>query len=86
MNILDYVYLRESTAIAQGMTHEGRMFGLPSYVASDGDVVIGCPKVPLLQVWCILVDGLMHAACYFLSEDVVLETPIYVGRPLGRSA
>ncbi|APQ41897.1 MAG: hypothetical protein G3W64_19830 [Xanthomonas euvesicatoria] len=83
MNFLDYLYTRESAAMAIGMTHEGRMFGVPAWLTTDGDVCYGCPKVPVLQLWCILIDSLMGAATYFLPEDAVLEVPIHIGRPLG---
>ncbi len=86
MNFLDYIYLRESTAVSCRMTHEGSMFGVPAWLTMDGDVCHGCPKVPVLQLWCILIDSLMDAATSFLSEDVVLEVPIHMGRPLGAPA
>ena len=86
MNLLDYIYTRESAAVAIGLTHEGRVFGAPAWVTSDGETCHWCTKLPALQLWCILIDSLMEAATYFLPEDVVLEVPIHVGRPLGRLA
>lgn len=78
-----FLYVTEADAIAAGMTHEGRMFGVPAWLAvTDENEVTGTPKVPVLNLWCLLIDALMEAATYFLDSETCVETPIYLGRPL----
>ncbi len=58
MSILDFLYIREKVAIEAGMTHEGRMFGVPAWLVETADnEVTGCPKIPALQLWCMAIDN-----------------------------
>lgn len=79
--MIHLLYVTEAAARDAGMTHEGRMFGVPAWLAVTGEnEVVGCPKVTALQLWCMAVDALMEAATYFIPADVCVETPIYIGR------
>lgn len=81
MSVLDLVYISERSAIQAGMTHEGRLFGVPAWLVETGvNEVSGCPKVPLLQLWCIAVDWLMDQALWLIDADVSVEAPITLGR------
>lgn len=83
MRILDWLYLTEASAVEYGMTHEGRLFGVPAWLTITGEnEVLGAPKVPILQLWCILIDRLMDAACWLIPEDVEVATPVFVGRSI----
>ncbi len=81
--LLPALYVRETVAIANGMTHEGRLFGVPAWLRVDGDdQVTGTPKVPALHLWCLLIDLSLEVASCFMREDQVLASPITIGRPL----
>lgn len=82
MSILAAIYLTKAQALALGLTHHGSIFGIPAWVADAGDEVIGVPKVPALAAFTVALDWLMDAALYFLPDDVALETPLKVGRPI----
>lgn len=78
-----YFYITEAEAREAGMTHEGRLFGVPAWLAENGtDEVVGAPKVPLLQLWCIFCDFLLEVGSYMISEENELVTPITLGRKL----
>ncbi len=77
------LYLTEKLAKEYGMTHHGRMFGLPAYVKVSGEnEITGSPKLPFLWIWCFAIDWLMEQALWFIDEDVQVVTPISVGRPI----
>lgn len=81
--LLPYLYVSESLAIENGMTHEGSLFGAPAWVRVDSDEqVTGTPKVPVLHLWCLLVDLGLEMASYFLRDDQMLVSPIKIGRGL----
>lgn len=76
-------YITKRQALAAGLTHEGTLFGVPAYFeSSDGDIVMGTPKVPILHLWCALCDSLYELASYFLHGHHVLISPIYIKRPI----
>ncbi|WP_127158478.1 hypothetical protein [Xanthomonas arboricola] len=81
--LLPYLYVSEALAIQNGMTHEGSLFGAPAWLRVDSDEqVTGTPKVPVLHLWCLLVDLGLEMASYFLRDDQMLVSPIKIGRGL----
>ena len=85
MRIPFWLYITEADAIEAGMTHEGRMFGVPSWLRIDSEEqVTGSPKVPLLHVWCMFVDAVLEIGSWFVSSDNTVESPITVGRRIER--
>jgi hypothetical protein len=76
-------YITKAQAIDSGLTHEGKLFGVPAYFGTDyGNAVTAVPKVPILQLYCLLCDALFELASYFLRGHHVLTTPIKIERPL----
>lgn len=83
MRIPIYLYVTRAAAIEAGMTHEGRLFGCPAWLRVDSDEeVIGTPKVPLLHLWCLLIDGLLVIGSYFIPPDRILVSLITIGKPI----
>jgi hypothetical protein len=77
------LWISREEALVAGMTHHGRMFGVPAWVAETGENEIsGCPKIPVLQLWCQVIDWLMELVTYAMSEDMELVTPISLDRPI----
>lgn len=76
-------YITKATALAHGMTHEGRLFGVPAWMTETAEnEVVAAPKIPILQFWCCAIDYLMEFATYFMIEDDALVTPITILRPI----
>lgn len=85
-DISHWIYVPESLALQIGMTHEGRMFGVPAWLAddpNDRDIFWGAPKVPLLTLWCIFADKCYELFSYTMPSDKYLKTPIYPTRKIG---
>lgn len=85
--IRDHLYLARARAVAIGFTHEGTLFGVPAWMRDvdgdpEGDPVIACPKVPVLQLWAMLADAAFEAATWFMWEDQVLAVPIRIAGPI----
>lgn len=76
----DWLYITKARALESGLTHEGRLFGVPAWFDGDddGEVSMATPKIPALHLWCMLVDGLMEAASYLIPADAVLVSPITI--------
>lgn len=79
-NPLHFIYLPRRAAIGIGFTYEGRMFGVPAWIAlgSHNNEIFACPKVPALMAWTLLVDAVMELATYFMTPDQCIETPIRI--------
>lgn len=66
-------YIPERVAKAWGMTHHGRIYGVPAWVCDeDGEGEIA-PKVPLLVLWCWLSDWMR---CFPEESQIVVLDPI----------
>ncbi len=78
----DLIYITKVRALEVGLTHEGHMFGVPAWFEDDGknaDEFFACtPKIPVLHLWCMLVDALLEVGSHFISGDKVLISPITV--------
>ncbi|OEZ02306.1 MULTISPECIES: hypothetical protein [Stenotrophomonas] len=75
------IYITEQEAADAGMTHEGRLFGVPAWLRVDSDEqVTGTPKVPALHLWCWVADLAMELKACFFYVDEVVESPISIGR------
>lgn len=86
MSALDLLYIDRRRALDLGFTHEGTLFGVPAWMMDvSTEQVVACPKVPALQVWTLLVDGLLELAAHFMSADQTIKSPIAVKQriPLG---
>jgi hypothetical protein len=76
-------YITKKQALKAGLTHEGKLFGVPAYFGTDyGHAVTATPKVPVLNLYCLLADALYEFASYFLHGHHVLHTPIKIERPI----
>lgn len=76
------IYITEKQALAAGMTHHGRIYGVPAWVCETADGVVGAPKLVPLVVWCWLVDWLYEAAAWLMPADRYIEAPLRVLRPI----
>lgn len=86
MSVLDLIYITRRRALEMGFTHEGTLFGVPAWlIGGDEDELVGCPKVPALQLWCLLADSVLEALTYLMREDQVLEAPVRVRGPIERT-
>lgn len=83
MILTDWLYITENRALELGFTHSGGLYGVPAWVAEDGeDDFIACPKLTILQLYAIAIDTLFEWMTYLLPEDCTVETPITLGRKL----
>lgn len=78
--MLNYIYITAAAALDAGLTHEGKLFGVPAWFDGDddGQIAMATPKVPILHVWCMLADSLYEMASRFMPADAVLVSPIKV--------
>lgn len=76
-------YITKREALAAGLTHEGKLFGMPAWFGEDnGQICMATPKVPILHIWCMFCDALYELASYFLHGHNVLRSPIHIERPI----
>jgi hypothetical protein len=73
------LYITKRQALDAGLTHEGKLFGVPAWFGEDdGHICMATPKIPLLHVWCMFCDALYELASYFLHGHQVLTSPIHI--------
>lgn len=86
MAFMDYIYITKERAIENGLTHNGKLYGVPSWVrggvVEGEDGFYGVPKVPLLQLYLVLAESLMNLFTLFLKEGAVIEAPIRATAPI----
>lgn len=82
MRFLERLIINEDEARAAGLTHEGTLFGVPAWVAIDGEMVIGCPKFSPLRHYCDFGNWLLDVAASMAGDDVQFVTPHTLGRAL----
>ncbi|NMT33346.1 hypothetical protein HGQ62_01625 [Stenotrophomonas maltophilia] len=76
----ELIYVTKADALANGMTHEGTLFGVPAWRCVDSEEqVTGTPKIPALHLWCWVIDQLLELTCCLLPQDCELVSPITVG-------
>lgn len=81
---LDFIYITRGRARALGFTHEGKLFGAPAWMTTEGpEVFLACPKFVPLQLWAMLADAVFEFASHFVPSDRVLVSPIYATAPIG---
>ncbi|MFT4410199.1 hypothetical protein ACLMOV_11270 [Stenotrophomonas muris] len=79
----ELIYVTKGDALANGMTHEGTLFGVPAWLRVDSEEqVTGTPKIPALHLWCWVIDQLLELTCCLLPRDCALVSPITVGREI----
>lgn len=79
--MIPLLYVSKSIALANGATHEGRLFGVPVWFYDDpmiGNEVMAAAKFPVTQLWLWLCDGICELLTYFIDEHQVIELPITV--------
>jgi len=74
--------ITKQKAIEAGMTHHGRIFGVPSWVRVTDEGVEGAPKFLPLLLWMVFADWLYDVASYFMSADRYIEAPLRVLEPI----
>jgi hypothetical protein len=70
------LFVDEDSAIANGMTHEGRLYGVKVWYcndASDKDVFYAVPFFILSVVWLMLIDALLEFMCLVTGNSVTIE-------------
>lgn len=80
--LLSWVWCSSEDAKSVGLTHHGRLFGIPAWVRDDGEMVVGVPKFPILRLYTDACDWAFSAFSFFVSEDAELVIPLYVGREI----
>lgn len=76
------LYITKQKAIEAGMTHHGRIFGVPSWVRVTDEGVEGAPKFLPLLLWMVFADWLYDVASCFMSADRYIEAPLRVLDPI----
>jgi hypothetical protein len=74
------LFITEADALAAGMTHHGRLFGVPAWVRPTPDGVDGAPKFLPLQAWCWMADAAYEVASRFLPPGAYLVAPMSADR------
>lgn len=80
--VMSWLWCGAEDAKAAGLTNHGRLYGLPAWVRDEGDMVSGCPKVPILRLYTAACDVAFDMCSYFIGEDTVLVSPLHVGKPI----
>lgn len=80
--VLSWLWCNAEGAKAAGLTHHGRLYGVPAWVRDEGEMVMGVPKVPLLRLYTDACDWVFDSFSYFLSVDAILVSPLHVGKPI----
>lgn len=80
--LLDLIWISEARAIELKFTHEGRLFGVPAWMdAFDPAVITAVPKVPVLQLYAILVDTVITFwVDHFGDPNRLYDSPIRTTR------
>lgn len=76
------LYITKRQALASGMTHHGRIFGVPAWVRETPYGLDGAPKFLPLSLWCWLADWLYEAVTWFMPTDRYIEAPLRILRPI----
>jgi hypothetical protein len=75
----DRLYITRDRAVALGFTHEGSLYGAPSWMIPEGDDAgVGVPKFVPLLAWVFLCEAAADLFTWFMTEDQVLKLPIHV--------
>lgn len=76
------MFIDREAALAEGLTHEGTLFGVPAWFMDDGtgEISLATPKFLPFSVWCALMDKAFDLATYFLPPTVQLEAFRVTGR------
>ena len=79
-----YLFLTKADALEHGLTHEGTLFGIPVFLGdvTNPESFLAVPKIPILVFWTLLCTKMFEFFASFVSEDIVIKTPIVVGDPL----
>jgi hypothetical protein len=72
-------YVTIQDAKAAGLTHEGKLFGVPAWMRCDGDNMAAVPKFQPFTAWTWLADKAFDIASYFIPAGASLPSPIYLG-------
>lgn len=76
------LYVTKQQAIECGMTHHGRIYGVPAWVRETPDGVDAATKITFMGYWCDFMDWLYDQATYFMAADQCIESPLRVLRPI----
>lgn len=76
------LFISREEALEAGMTHHGRIFGVPAWVCDTEDGLDACPKFVPAVAWCWLADKLYEIATWFMPSDCYLEAPLRVLEPI----
>lgn len=77
------LFVTKQQAIDAGMTHHGRIYGVPSWVSITDTGVIGAPKFRPFGVYLWLADAAYgFIAANLISQGNYLKTPLAVLRPI----
>ena len=70
-------------AKAEGMTHEGTLYGIDVYMRLNGNNEFDAlPKVYWLHTWLWLCDAAYFVASWFLLPGCYIDTPMTIGDPI----
>jgi hypothetical protein len=80
--MVELIYCNEATARELGLTHEGRIFGVPAWLGDldSGDSVVCITKIPVLMLYTHFCSMLYDFAAALSGQS--LHIPLFVGRKL----
>lgn len=77
------LFIDKAEAIALGMTHEGRMFGLPAWFRNpDSNEFLSAPKFVPSHYWFRFCDFALDVYAWFLPSDKGVTIPMIVTGPI----
>lgn len=77
-----FFYVDEATALSAGMTHHGKIWGIPVWVNPSGNDFDACPKYPACAPYLWVCESIVGLALYFIPEDWIFETPMSLGKKI----
>jgi hypothetical protein len=74
------LFVTRADALASGLTHEGSIYGVPSWMRVDGDDYMAAAKFAPLAIWCVLCDKVFDIWAAFMSDEYILVSPMKLGK------
>lgn len=78
------IYFSIEDAKACGLTHEGRLFGVPAWMRCSNDEFMAVPKFVPFNAWTLFCDWAFDVAADLLCNRSTgpMVAPIHVGRSI----
>lgn len=80
------LFVTEAQAVRAGMTHHGKLFGIPAWMAETPEGVDAVPKFRPFSLWCAFADWAYDFAATMMPSGSWVEAPMRVTAPIDMAA